>query len=466
MSHAFLSQVPLFADLSEADLERLAQAAEELHIAAGEVLFDEGSPGQHAYVIAEGELEILKAAEGRQVLLAVRKAGDVIGEMALLEAAPRMATVRARTDGRLMAIPKDSLDRLLSQSPGAVNRMFQNVLSRLRDSQTMLRQSEKMAQLGLLTAGVAHELNNPAAAIQRSAGQLTQALDQLVAGIGRLGLLKLDPNQEAVLASLTERARRHVTQSLRISSLERSDRSEALASWYADQLGKRAQPEVIASLVDIGLVPDELDQLAQTFSGEQLEVLLDTSARIAQVFGLMPEIGEASRRISTIVGSLKSYSYLDQAPIQSVDVHQGLEDTLLIFNHYLKEGIEVHREYAEDLPRIQAYGSELNQVWTNLFDNAIQAMQGRGELRLRTRQEGDWVIVEVEDNGPGIPEEHQAKIYDAFFTTKPPGAGTGLGLNIVYNIIVDKHRGDIRLKSQPGRTVFEVMLPIQAEARD
>jgi signal transduction histidine kinase len=257
-----------------------------------------------------------------------------------------------------------------------------------------------------------------------------------------------------------------VTQSLRISSLERSDRSEALASWYADQLGKRAQPEVIASLVDIGLVPDELDQLAQTFSGEQLEVLLDTSARIAQVFGLMPEIGEASRRISTIVGSLKSYSYLDQAPIQSVDVHQGLEDTLLIFNHYLKEGIEVHREYAEDLPRIQAYGSELNQVWTNLFDNAIQAMQGRGELRLRTRQEGDWVIVEVEDNGPGIPEEHQAKIYDAFFTTKPPGAGTGLGLNIVYNIIVDKHRGDIRLKSQPGRTVFEVMLPIQAEARD
>jgi signal transduction histidine kinase len=365
-----------------------------------------------------------------------------------------------------MAIPKDSLDRLLSQSPSAVNRMFQSVLSRLRDSQTMLRQSEKMAQLGLLTAGVAHELNNPAAAIQRGSVQLTHALDRLVAGIGQLGPLELDNAQEREFAHLTELARHHVAQPLGIGSLERSDRSEALAGWYADQFGKGAEPEVISGLVELGLAPNELDELAQGFSREQLEVLLDTSARIAQVFGLVPEIGEASRRISTIVGSLKSYSYLDQAPIQSVDVHQGLEDTLLIFNHYLKEGIEVHREYAEDLPKIQAYGSELNQVWTNLFDNAIQAMQGRGQLWLRTRQEGDWVIVEVEDNGPGIPEEHQAKIYDAFFTTKPPGAGTGLGLNIVYNIIVDKHRGDIRLKSQPGRTVFEVMLPIQAEGRD
>ena len=179
---------------------------------------------------------------------------------------------------------------------------------------------------------------------------------------------------------------------------------------------------------------------------------------------LLAEIGTGVGRISQIVKALKTYSYLDQAPVQAVDVREGLEDTLLILRSKL-EGISVRREYAPDLPRIQGYGSELNQVWTNLIDNAAYAVDGKGEIVLRTRREGDSVIVEVQDNGPGIPAEIKDRIFDPFFTTKPVGQGTGLGLDISYNIVVNKHRGDIQVSSEPGRTVFEVRLPLNFEAR-
>jgi signal transduction histidine kinase len=164
--------------------------------------------------------------------------------------------------------------------------------------------------------------------------------------------------------------------------------------------------------------------------------------------------------MAEIIKALKAYTYMDQAPVQSVDVHEGLDNTLVMLRNKLKMGIDVHRQYAENLPRLQAYGSELNQVWTNIIDNAVDAMQGRGELTLRTRQEEQWVVVEIEDTGPGIPPAVQAKIFDPFFTTKAPGKGTGLGLNISHNIIVQKHKGKITVRSQPGKTCFEIRLPI------
>ena len=182
------------------------------------------------------------------------------------------------------------------------------------------------------------------------------------------------------------------------------------------------------------------------------------------IYNLLTEIGQGAGRIAGIVKALKSYTYLDQAPVQAVDVNEGLDDTLLILRSKLKTGISVRREYSQDLPRIQAYGSELNQVWTNLIDNAVDAMGGQGEITLRTRKEGESVVVEVEDDGPGIPEDIQARIFDAFFTTKPPGKGTGLGLDISYRIVVDKHRGDMKVISQPGRTIFQVRLPLDLDA--
>jgi len=215
-------------------------------------------------------------------------------------------------------------------------------------------------------------------------------------------------------------------------------------------------------MVDLDITAKKLDELAIAFDVQQLSTILNWLAATYAAHNLLAEIGQGAKRISAIVKALKSYSYLDQAPIQAVDLKAGIEDTLLILANKLRSGISVSRDYAEDLPTIQGYGSELNQVWTNILDNAIDAMGGKGEIKIRTRREGDWAVVEIEDNGPGIPAEIQSKVFDAFFTTKPPGKGTGLGLNISFNIVVHKHRGDLRVFSEPGKTRFEVWLPISS----
>jgi signal transduction histidine kinase len=207
----------------------------------------------------------------------------------------------------------------------------------------------------------------------------------------------------------------------------------------------------------------DLDRISQLFGMESLPRILDVLCSWFTINKLIRSVGLGAGRISEIVKALKSYAYLDQAPVQNVDVHQGLEDTILILGNKLKSGITIKREYAPNLPIIQAYGSELNQVWTNLIDNAIDAMGEQGVITLRTRAQDKWVVVAVEDNGEGIPEEIQSRVFDPFFTTKPPGVGTGLGLDISYNIVVQKHKGNINLSSQPGKTVFEVWLPVNFE---
>src|SRR5690606_39257107 len=195
------------------------------------------------------------------------------------------------------------------------------------------------------------------------------------------------------------------------------------------------------------------------FSKAQLPAVIAWISATFTLYSLAHEISAMTGRISAIIKALKSYSYMDQGPVRMVNVHEGLEDTLMMLRHKLKEGIDVERDYAANLPQVEAYGSELNQVWTNLIDNAIGAMAGRGRLILRTRQEPGWVVVQVEDNGPGIPEALQTKIFDPFFTTKAPGEGTGLGLSIAYSIIAQKHKGQLAVQSMPGRTCFEVRLP-------
>jgi signal transduction histidine kinase len=212
--------------------------------------------------------------------------------------------------------------------------------------------------------------------------------------------------------------------------------------------------------VNLGYERGELTTLVGGFSPSQFTAVIDWLNCTYTIYTLLDEIGQGAGRISEIVKALKAYTYLDQAPIQTVDVHDGLDSTLVILRGKLKTVITVHREYAPDLPHIQAYGSELNQVWTNIIDNAIDAMNGEGEITLRTRRDGQWVIVEIEDNGPGIPEPIQPNLFDPFFTTKPPGQGTGLGLNISHNIVVQKHKGRIDVNSQPGKTRFEVRLPL------
>ncbi|MBE9473807.1 MAG: CoA-binding protein, partial [Chloroflexi bacterium] len=454
----FLKKVPLFVSMPDHDLERLCEMVTEVYLNAGEQLFAEGSPGDKAYIIETGEIEILKASGGRSVLLAVRKSGEVIGEMSLLEAAPRFASGRARTESKLLAISHSQLDELLNTSASAARSLLFTITSRLRSTELMLRQSEKMAQLGTLTAGIAHELNNPAAAAQRGTSQLKSVIAQLQEAQIGLSKLSLTPEKWDELGQLNVLIRDRASNHIDIDTLERSDREYEIEEWL-DAHNIPDAWEYAPTLVDLGFTEEQLGNLANNFSSNQLVEVIAWMGSSFNTFSLLEEINQGSERISEIVNSLKSYVYLDQAPIQSVDIHEGLNNTLVMLRHKLKEGIDVKREYAESLPNIQAYGSELNQVWTNIIDNAIDAMNGQGEIIIKTRQDGEWVIVELEDNGPGIPKDIQEKIFSPFFTTKTVGKGTGLGLNISYKII-EKHSGEIKVFSKPGNTRFQVSLPI------
>jgi len=456
--YEFLKKVPLFANLTEHDLERLCEIVTEVHLDAGDQLFAEGSPGDKAYIIEKGEIEILKASGGRSVLLAVRKSGEVIGEMSLLEAAPRFASGRARTDSSLLAIGHEQLDNLLNTSPSAARSLLFTITSRLRSTEMMLRQSEKMAQLGTLTAGIAHELNNPAAAAQRGASQLNAVISQLQEAQLGLSRLSLPPQKWDQLGELNTVIRDRAINPIDIDTLERSDQEFEIEEWL-DAQGVPDGWEYAPTLVDLGFNNQQLTKLVDDFPSDHLVAVIAWLGASFSAYSLLEEINQGAERISAIVKSLKSYVYLDQAPIQTVDIHEGLNNTLVMLRSKIKAGIDVKRDYAEDLPKIQAYGSELNQVWTNIIDNSIDAMNGEGELRIKTLKEGEWVIVELEDNGPGIPDEIQEKIFSPFFTTKAVGKGTGLGLNISYNI-VQKHAGEIKVFSKPGKTRFQVCLPV------
>jgi len=244
-----------------------------------------------------------------------------------------------------------------------------------------------------------------------------------------------------------------------MESLTRSDREYEMET-RLEQRGVDNAWEAAPTLVNLGYDCSELETLVASFNPSQFLAVIDWLNYTYIIYSLLEEIGQGTGRITELVKALKGYTYLDQAPIQTVDLHDGLDSTLVILRSKLKQGITVHREYAADLPHIQARGSELNQVWTNIIDNAIDAMNGSGEITLRTRSDHRWVIVEIEDNGPGIPEDVLPHLFDPFFTTKAPGQGTGLGLNISHNIIIQKHQGRIDVISQPGKTRFEVRLPI------
>jgi len=328
-----------------------------------------------------------------------------------------------------------------------------------------LRQSEKLATLGRLSAGMAHELNNPAAAAQRGAAQLQSTFSHLQQTHLKLGELDLtDPQLESLLA-LDELAQKRAKQPPDLDMLTRSDREAELEDWL-DEQGVDNAWEIAPTLVNLGYDCDALNTLVADFTSLQFSAVIEWLGDTYTIYSLLEEIGQGSGRISEIVKALKGYTYLDQAPIQAVDIHEGLDSTLVILRSKLKGGISVQRDYAADLPHIQAYGSELNQVWTNIIDNAIGAMKGEGEITLRTCLDGKWVVVEIVDNGPGIPEDIIPNLFDPFFTTKPPGEGTGLGLNISHNIVVQKHQGRIDVFSKPGQTRFEVRLPVDCSPQE
>ena len=456
---AALRAVPLFAELSDDDLLKLAANVAVVTLEADEELFAEGASGDVAYVITRGHIEITKRSGDRDVHLATRGPGEVIGEMALLQDSPRSASARASDEAEMIAVPRREIDELLATSAEAVRALFRVLLERWQSTQVLLAQSERMAQLGTLTAGLAHELNNPAAAVSRSAGQLREAIERRAAAEAALAAAVGDAaRMEALRALLHREASPEV-----LDAIDRAD-LEATVEDRLDSAGVAEAWTLAAAVVEAGLgrVVDEIVRETGPHADRFLAVLLADR----DVASLLHTVEEGTRRLSAIVRALKSYSYLDQGPVQQVDLIAGIEDTLLILGSKL-EKIEIRREYHPDVPRLEGRGGELNQVWTNLIDNAadaIRASHDGGTIRIRVYPSDDTVTVEVEDDGTGIAPENRERIFDSFFTTKPPGAGTGLGLSITWGIVVDSHRGDIAVESEPGHTVFRVVLPLRVSS--
>jgi signal transduction histidine kinase len=321
----------------------------------------------------------------------------------------------------------------------------------------MLRQSEKLATLGRLSAGMAHELNNPAAAVQRGARQLREESIRFVDAQLALDESAPGPEQLRKLRELDALARERAREPIVLDPVDRSD-LEAELEEALDNEDVADAWQLAPELVNLGLDGTGLDRLAQEFPEDQYPLILSWLVSRFTVDSIIEEMAVGAGRIAEIVKALKTYAYLDQAPVQNVNIHEGLENTLVMMRSRLRRGVSVQREFAPDLPLIEGYGSELNQVWTNLIDNALSAMKEEGRLTLRTCVKEDWVIVDVIDDGPGIPDDVIGRVFDPFFTTKPPGEGTGLGLNISYNIIVEKHKGRMSVSSEPGRTCFRVEL--------
>jgi len=441
-----LSSIPLFGSLPDDDRHKLEAASRVQTLASGETLFDEGDEPDRAYVIGSGELEILKESAGRNVRIAVSGPGDVVGEMGLLTEEPRNATARALTETNLVSIPKAALDELLATSAPASRALFDVFIARWREQESRVRQSERMAQIGVLTAGLAHEMNNPAAAVASGAETLEAVLarrDELASGLGAV----------PVPIATSEAPK---------GTMERADAEDDVES-ALERIGVDDAWKHAPALVEAGFVADDMP----TDGGPDAVRAVEVAASDAEAAALLAEVAEGARRLSELVNALKSYSFLDQAPVQEVDVTKGIDDTLLILRSKMK-GITVERDYAPDVPTIVAYGSQLNQVWTNLLDNAADAINETGtedgRVSIRAFPQDECVVVEVENNGPPIPPHVADRIFEAFFTTKAPGKGTGLGLDTAYSIVVNQHRGSLRVRSDEAGTIFTVILPASQDA--
>ena len=455
-----LRKSPLFQGLSDEELQKLMDMAEPVSLAAGDILIRQGEPGDSAYVVIKGEFEVQKQTGQSLIKIDVRNPGDVVGEMALLSRAPRNATLIAKTDGEVLRIPQEAFERLLQSSSTAAMAVLHWVMSRLTQNESLLHQQEKMAALGTMSAGLAHELNNPAAAAQRSAAQLKDSQSRWLTLTHQIESAAFQQGQTEWLDNFIQETTRRFDSPVKLDALERIDRVDQLQAWL-EASGVESAWELAPAMVNFGWGIESLENLRNDLSQALFMLSMQWLGMCCLMMGLLSEVLQTTERISQIVHAVKSYTYLDQAPLLEVDVHEGLESTLVIMQHKLKKGVTIKRDYATDLPRVQAYASELNQVWTNIIDNAVDAMNGSGKIKIKTYEEDQSVIVEIADSGPGIPQDIQSRIFEPFFTTKPPGQGTGLGLHISHDIIANRHHGQLTVESKPGETKFKVVLPIK-----
>jgi len=450
----------VFADLPEKDLRWLAERMDEITLEAGDIYARQGDSVDYLTLMVEGELQVSQLnTPGSPIFVAV--AGEITGRLPFSRLKQFRGLSRAVMHTRLIRLHKDYFPELIQQIPTLAERLVWLMSDRIREVTRTETQQEKLMALGKLSAGLAHELNNPAAAATRAAQSMMSSFQNIRDVSLRLLKHASTEEQRNALFEFEMEAGKSLAAQMgpTANPLELSDREERVTSWLEKH--NVADGWKIAATLAEGCVDEhQLDEFVAKIGPELLPDAIQRVAAIMTMFGLIREINNSAQRISELVGAVKRYSYMDQAALQEVDLRDDLDNTLKIFGHRLKKGVTVIRDYDKTLPRVCAYGGELNQVWTNLIDNAIDSMQGKGELKIKACKELDYAVVEIQDNGPGIPLAVQSRIFEPFFTTKKVGEGTGLGLDTVARI-VRRHHGFVEVESKPGETCFIIRLPFK-----
>jgi len=439
MRAADLRSLSLFDGLTDDQLKELIEAGTEVRIEAGVDLFHEGEPADFWWVLVDGSVDLMRHV-GRE--------DTVVGKMdtpgrwaggfrAWDEHGVYLATGRGVGPGRVLRVSAEALRERTNAWFPLGGHLIKGLYGTARTIESTVRQRESLVTLGTLAAGLAHEINNPAAAATRAVDALEGACQTLLTSLGGLAANEISALQFNALDALR---RELEPRAAALDALEVADQEEALSSWLADH-GVEREWMIATPLATAGVDLAWCEQAATVLEGPSLEPGLEWVASTLSVATLLSEVKESTRRVSELVAAVRSYSQMDRASLQRVDVTDGLESTLVMLGHKLRGGVEVVRDYDAEVPQIEAYPGELNQVWTNLIDNAVDAMDGAGVLRVTTRREGDAVVVEICDTGPGMPLQVVARAFEAFYTTKEVGRGTGLGLDIARRIVVDRHGG-------------------------
>ena len=462
-----LRVLEVFGGLTDDQLTDLIAGGTEIRIEPGTELFLEGEHADYWWVLLDGAIDLIRHI-GREDTVVGRM--DVPGRWAggfraWDEHGVYLATGRVAVTGRVLRLPATELRTRINTWFPFGRHLIEGLYRTARSIESTARQREALVTLGTLAAGLAHEINNPAAAAARAVDSLAAEYQTLTAALSQLATGGISPAQLAALDALRrELEAGNEAAVLQQDPLASSDREDELSDWLDEHSVDRGW-EIAPALAAAGADTDWCDRAAAALPGPALQPGLECVASMFSATALLAEVKESTRRVSELVGAIKSYSQMDRGSVQDIDVTEGLESTLVMLGYRLRDGITVIREYGAGLPKIQAHAGELNQVWTNLIDNAVDAMDGRGTLRLATRADGDSVVVEVIDSGPGMPPKVAARAFEPFFTTKDVGKGTGLGLDIAQRIVVERHGGTIAIDSRPGQTTLRVRLPVRGPAR-
>ncbi|MGZ4616300.1 MAG: ATP-binding protein [Actinomycetes bacterium] len=470
LTPAELRTLFLFEALDDDKLSWLAETGRVEHRSAGEAVYTEGEEATCFFVLLDGTVLLSRRVADSEVEISRTNqrgvyAGATQAYLAPAEQRPYVNSLQSVTDSRLFVLEARTFATTIRTWFPMAMHLLEGLFVGMRASDALVGQRERLLSLGRLSAGLTHELNNPAAAAVRATSALRERVTKMRHTLALLAGGKLDTETLIRLTAVQEEAVERLPKAPKLTPMQVSDAEDELIDWldgHSVTDGWDLAPTLVAAGVDCSW----LDRVMSVVPAEHLENGLRWVTYALETEMLMNEIEDATHRISALVGAAKQYSQLDRAAHQFVDVHDGLDSTLVMLGGKVTRGIRVEKDYDRTLPDIPAYPAELNQVWTNLIDNAIGAMDGQGTLTLRTALDGDQVLVEVADTGPGVPEDLRQRIFEPFFTTKPVGEGTGLGLDIAYRIVVQRHRGDLRLESSPGSTRFQVRLPLTEPPAD